>query len=208
MGRLFITGITSSILLISLILIGITVGSTIMGQTTGTTTEEDYQHMVDEVIDGISTYLQIKDQKGKYYDIDGAQKIEKIALWISPLFSQDIDVSQLTIQLDDGEKVAMLTYDGNAEDMRPYSLFEHPIWDNLTGTNFGFVSIVDLDGSLVNYDTINENSDNAYVLIRLPEDMTLAKGESLTVTLFPSTGITRTTILEAPLPMKSVVTFE
>jgi len=208
MGRLFITGITSSILLISLILIGITVGSAITDGTLGSTTEQDYQHMVDEVIDGISTYLQIKDQKGKYYNIDGTQKIEKIALWVSPLFSQDIDVSQLTIQLDDGEKVAVLTYDGNAEYLGSHSLFEHPIWDNLTGANFGFLSIIDIDGSLVSYDTINENSDNAYVLIRLPEDMTLVKGESLTVTLFPSTGITRTTILKAPLPMKSVVTFE
>lgn len=208
MGRLFITGLTSSILMVSLILIGVTVGSTILGETTGTTTEDDYQQMVDEIIDGISTYIQIKDQKGKYYDIDGEQRIEKIALWISPLVSQDIDVSQLTIQLYDGERVVILTYDGNAEDMKPYSLFEHPIWDNLTGANFGFVSIVDLDRSLVDYDTINENSDNSYVLIRLPEDMTLASRGSLTVTLFPSTGIVRTTILDAPLPMKSVVTFE
>jgi archaellin len=208
MGRLFITGLTGSILLISLILIGITVGSAITGETLGGTTEEDYQHMVDEVINQISTYLQIKDQKGKYCNMEGVQKIEKIALWISPLFSQDIDVSQLTIQLDDGKNVIMLTYDGNAEAMRPYSLFEHPIWDNLTGANFGFASVVDLDGSLVNYDIINENSDNAYVLIRLPECMMFSKGESLTITLFPSTGIVRTIMLKAPPPIKSVVTFE
>lgn len=208
MGRLFITGLIGSILLISLILIGITIGSAITGGTLGSTTEQDYQHMVDEVIDGISTYIQIKDQKGKYYNIDGVKKIEKIALWVSPLFSQDIDVSQLMIQLCDGEKVAVLTYNGNAEYFESYSLFEHPIWDSLTDANFGFLSIVDLDGSLVSYDTINENSDNAYVLIRLPEDMMLTKGESLTVTLFPSTGIVRTTILEAPPPIKSVVTFE
>lgn len=208
MGRLFITGLTGSILLISLILIGITVGSAITGGTLGGTTEQDYQHMVGQVIDGISTYLQIKDQKGKYYNIDGVKKIEKIALWVSPLFSQDIDVSQLTIQLCDGEKVTVLTYNGDAEYLGSHSLFEHPIWDNLTGANFGFIPIVDLDGSLVNYHVINENSDNAYVVFRLPEDMMLVKGESLTVTLFPSTGIVRTTILEAPPPIKSVVTFE
>lgn len=203
MGQLT-TGVTIVILLISLMLIGVTVAQSLDG-----TTEEDYNQMVSEIIDGITSYIQIKDTIGKYYDINGVKKIEKIAIWISPWVSQEIDMSQLTIQLCNGETVKILTYDGNAEYMGSNSLFEHPIWNNITGTNFGFISIVDLDGSLVNYDTINEKSDNAYVLIRLPEDMTLAKGESITIILFPSTGIT--TMLEdlkAPLPMKSVVTFE
>jgi hypothetical protein len=34
------------------------------------------------------------------------------------------------------------------------------------------------------------------------------KYDTMKVTLFPSTGITRTTILQAPIPMSSVVTFE
>jgi len=206
------TGFMIVILLVSLLLIEITVssalsGSVMSGGTSGSS-EEDYQHMVDQVVDGISTYLQIKDQKGKYYNVDGVKKIGKIALWVSPLFSQDIDVSQLTIQLCNGEKVAVLTYSGDAEYLGSNTVFEHPIWDNLTGANFGFIPIIDLDGSLVNYNLINENSDNAYVVFRLPEDMMLVKGDSLTVTLFPSTGIVRTTILEAPPPIKSVVTFE
>ena len=208
MGRLFITGITTLILLISLILIGITVASVILGDAVGTTTEEDYDQLLEETIDEISTYLLIKDQKGKYYDISGEQRIEKIALWITPLVSQEIDISQLTIQLYNGETVRILTYNGNAEYLESNLLFEHSIWSNITGDNFGFISIIDLDGSLVGYNAINEDSDNAYVLIRLPEDMTLAKRESIIVTLFPSTGITRTTVLKAPLPIKSVVTFE
>ena len=71
-----------------------------------------------------------------------------------------------------------------------------------------FISVVDLDESLVDYDIINDYSDNAYVVFRLPNDMTLLKNEKITVTLFPSTGITRTTVLKAPMPMSSVITFE
>ena len=202
------TGITTIILLTILLLVGLTVASVITGENTQYTNEQNYDQMTEEVINEISTYIQIKDQKGKYYNINGTQKIEKIALLISPLVSQDIDVTQLTIQLDNGEKVKILSFDGNASKIDSNTLFNHPIWKNLTGNNFGFISIVDLDNSLTSHNTINDYSDNIYVVFKLPNDMTLEKRDKLIVTLFPSTGITRTTLLEAPLPIHSVVTFE
>jgi archaellin len=208
MGKSIITGITTLILLFSIILIGITVSSVITGENTGLTTEHNYDKITKEVIDEISTYIQIKDQKGKFNEINGKQRIEKIALWISPLVTQEINVSQLTIQLNNGETVMILTYDGFAEKLDSNSLFSHPIWNNIDGSNFGFISITDLDDSLVEYDSINDYSDNAYLIIRLPDDMTMLKNEKLIVTLFPSTGITRTTILKAPISNKPIVTFE
>ncbi len=208
MGKSIMTGVTIVILMISLMLIGITVASVITDGTTGTTTEQDYDQILDETIDEISTYLMIKDQKGKFSEVNGEQRIDKIALWVSPLVSQEIDVSQLTIQLDNGKDVMFLTYDGNAENMLSNSLFNHPIWNDMNGSDFGFISVVDLDESLVDFNVINDYSDNAYVVFRLPNDMTLLKNEKITVTLFPSTGITRTIALKAPMPMSSVITFE
>ena len=202
------TGITTIILLTILLLVGLTVASVITGENTGSTDEQNYDQMTEEVMNEISTYIQIKDQKGKYYNINGTQKIEKIALLISPLVSQDIDVTQLTIQLDNGEKVKILSFDGNASKIDSNTLFNHPIWKNLTVNNFGFISIVDLDNSLIDHNTINDYSDNIYVVFKLPNDMTLEKRDKLIVTLFPSTGITRTTLLEAPLPIHPIVTFE
>ena len=205
------TGIISILLLISFILIALTVASTLTQETTGATSStspENIDQMVDEVIDEISTYLQIKDQKGKYYEIEGQQKIEKIAMLISPLVSQEIDLTHLTIQLDNGETVRILTYDGLAENLNSQSIFEHIIWDSITGDNFGFITICDLDNSITDHDSINENSDNTYVVFKLPSDMTMVKRDKMIVTLFPSSGITRKTILEAPLPIRSVVTFE
>ena len=88
------------------------------------------------------------------------------------------------------------------------SIFNHPIWEKINGNNFGFISILDLDDSLINFDSINDYTDNAYLVFRLPENMRMVKHDKLIVTLFPSTGITRITILEAPLAMQSIVNFD
>ena len=208
MGSIGITGITTVIILISMMLIGVTIGAIISDGTSGPTTVGDINQMTNEVIDEISTYLQIKDQMGKYYNINGEKRIQKIGILISPLVSQDIDVSQLSIQLCDGETVKILAYEGFTESIESNCLFEHPIWNNITNHSFGFISIHDKDKSLVDYDIINENTDMAFVIIRLSEDMTMTKGDKLILTLFPSSGITRTIVIEAPLPMRTIVTFE
>ena len=202
------TGITTIILLIVILLIAMTVTSTITQETTGTTTEHNYDQMVDETIDEISTYIQIRDQKGKFSDLNGEKKIGKIALLISPLVSQDIDLTGLMIQLDNGETVRMLNYIGFSSNLESVSLFKQSIWDSLIEDNFGFITIYDLDNSITEYNLINDYSDNTYLVFKLPVDMTLAKHDKITVTLFPSTGITRATILKAPMPIKSVITFE
>ena len=208
MGKLFTTGLASAILIVSLLLISITVAEVITSETTGSISEQDLEQMTQETIDEISTYILIKDKIGKFREIDDDLKIEKIALWITPLITQEIDVKQLTIKLNNGESVIFLTYSNNSVALEQYSLFEHSIWNIINGSNFGFISIVDMDESLVYYDSFNDYSDNAYVVFRLPESMTLSKHEKIIITLFPSTGITRTIELKAPLPIKSIVTFD
>lgn len=202
------TGLTIIILLVSLLLIGITTASVLLDGSSGLTEEADLNQITNEVIDEISTYIQIRDIKGKFCEIDGVKKIQKIAILISPLVTQDISLSQLTIQLDDGESLHMLNYSLYAESLDENSIFEHSIWKNIRGENFGFISIYDFDNSLINHDLINDYSDNAYIVFELPLDMALAKHEKIIITLFPSSGITRVIELEAPLPIKSVVTFE
>ena len=202
------TGLITIVLLISLILIGITTASVLTDSNSGYTEETDLNKITNEVIDEISTYIQIKDIKGKFYEIDGVKKIQKIAILISPLVTQEISLSQLIIQLNNGESVRMLTYSSNAKSLDQSSIFENKIWDNIAEKNFGFIGICDLDNSVVNYDTINDYSDNVYIVFKLPLDMALAKHEKLIVTLIPSPGLTRIIELEAPLPIKSIVTFE
>jgi archaellin len=208
MGKLFTTGLTSVILIVSLFLIGITVADIISGDPNGSISDQQLEQMTEETIEELSSYILIKDQIGKYNGTYKELKIEKIALWITPLVTQEIDLSQLTIQLNDGKNVLFLKYTNNSENLGSLSLFENIIWKKLNGTNFGFISIIDMDDSLVNFHTLNDCSDNAYVVFRLPESISLKKHDKIVVTLFPSTGITRAIELKAPLPINSIVKFD
>lgn len=198
------TGIATAILLISFILIGATAASVIMGDS-GNNPEENYEEILEEALDEISTYIQIKDALGKYNSTTEEQHIQKIAILIKPLFSIDIDASKLVIKLNNGKQIKMLYYNRQAEFISSNSLFEHPIWTTMTDTDFGFIIILDKDQSIIDYGTINDNTDTTYIIIKLPNDFTMKKGDTLELTLFPSTGITKTINLKAPLPIKQIV---
>ena len=69
-------GITATILLMAILLVTVVAAGVITGSTTEETIDTDeIEQMTQEVFDEISTYLQIKDQKGKFYQIDDEYKI-------------------------------------------------------------------------------------------------------------------------------------
>ena len=205
-------GVTMILVLVASVLIGATAASVIMGEADGTSPEDDLaefaEQILDETIDEITTYIQIPERYGKYYGEPRQQKIEKIALEIKSLVSKTIDLSNLTIKLYNGDMILTLFYSGNSEFIGPNSLFEHPLWNTLTEHDFGFIVTHDNDNSIVEYDAITENTDRAYLVIHLPDSMTMQKGETLTVKIVPTAGIIRSIELKAPLPIKSVVIFE
>lgn len=201
------TALYAVILLCGIVLVSV-VAAEIINDTAGTTTEEDFNQMIDETIQEYSTYLDIDFKIGKYLDINGIQKVRKIALQISPLYSTDIDLTQLTIQLLNKDTVKLLNFSGVAEYYNGGSLFENINWDNITDENFGFLVTNDRDGSIVDFHHFNENSDRVYLIFRLSDDIALLKYDNLYVSIFPGTGITRTINLKAPMPIKSVVVFD
>lgn len=75
----------------------------------------------------------------------------------------------------------------------------------MTDIDFGFIVILDKDQSIIDYGTINDNTDMTYIIIKLPNDFTMKKGDTLELTLSPSTGVTKTINLKAPLPIKQIV---
>ena len=48
----------------------------------------------------------------------------------------------------------------------------------------------------------------AYIIIKLPPDFYMKKGDTTIVQLFLTSGIIKTISLEAPLPMNSIVNFD
>ena len=198
------TGIAAAIILVSFILIAATVAS-VLTDDSSNISKEDLEEMIDDIVDEISTYIQIKDVMGKFYSTGGESRIQKIAVLIKPLFSVDMDASELMIKICNGEQIKMLYFGGQAEFIHSNSLFEHPIWNNMNYDNFNFVVTLDKDKSLVDYNTINDNSDMAYIIIKLSEDFAMKRGDTMTIAFFLSRGIIRTITVEAPMPMKQIV---
>jgi archaellin len=203
--------ITGSIILITTILIGI-IAVSVLSSPSDSNSEEDmielYNQIVEESIDEISTYLKITDKLGKYYGEPRHQRIEKIAIMIKPLVTINVDISEMTIKICNGNTVKILTFNGISENIGSQSLFGHSMWNSVDENKFSFIVTHDKDKSLLEHNTINKNSDMGFVIIKLPKDFYMEKGDNLVVTLFPETGITRTTVLEAPIPIKSVVSLD
>lgn len=196
------TGIAAGILLISFILIAATAASVVDNQLNGTS-EEDVEQILNDVLEEITTYIQIKEKIGKYYTTNGEKQIEKLAILIKPLISQNIKISELNIKLCNGDNIKIISYTGNSEFIGAQTLFEHQIWNSITYDNFGFIVLSDKDKSLMNYNVLNE--DMAYIIIKLSEEFTMSKGESMTITLIPLSGTPIAIELEAPLPMSKIV---
>ena len=201
--------ISSMAILIAFTLISVSVASIMINQPDINSTkniDKDFEKIMNQVLDEVSTYFQIKDIMGKFYNQNEEQKIMKIAILVKPLIIQDIDITDMTIKLSNSNSVKILYNSKNADFIKSYSLFEHPIWKNLTENNFGFIATLDQDKSIVENNIINE--DYAYIIIKLSNDFSIVKGESLDITLFPYSGISRTITIKAPMPIKQVVTFD
>ncbi len=201
------SAIYAMIILIGIMLVSV-VAAEIINNTEGLTLEQDLSKITTETIEKYSTYMDIDFKVGKFYQIDGIQKIKKIALQISPLFSTNIDITQLNVQILNKESLKLLYFDGVVEFYNGGSLFENSNWYNITEKNFGLLVINDLDKSIVDQNVINENSDRAYLIFELSDDIALSKYDSLYVTLFPGSGLSKSVILKAPMPIKPVVIFE
>ena len=201
------SAIYAMIIIIGILLVS-AIAAGIISETGETNIEQDLTNITNEIIDKYSTYIDIDCKLGKFYNIDGIQKIKKIALQISPLFSCEIDISQLTVQILNKEIVKLLNFNGVVEYYNGGSLFENSNWNDITEDNFGFLVINDLDESIFNYNVINENSDRAYLIFKLSEDIALSKYDSLYVSIFLGNGISRSITLKAPLPIKSIAVFE
>jgi len=213
MNEMGSTGTTATLLIISSIIFGAAIISATSSEITEETSDEgnllNYaQQITDETSDEITTYLQTPYKLGKYYGPAHNQKIEKIIIMIKSMISKEINISDLTVKLFDGYNICLLSYSGNAELVEHYDVFEHPIWDKTTENDFSIIVTLDKDNSLVDHDKITEKTDMAYIIIKLPENMQMSKGDTMSITLIPTIGIQRTINIEAPLPMRPIVDFD
>ena len=79
------------------------------------------------------------------------------------------------------------------------------ILNEVKDNKIGFITITDLDSSIEEFNAFNDYSDNAYLVFKLPTGFTMQKYDKMTVKLYPAVGIVKILVLEAPMPMSSVV---
>ena len=168
---------------------------------------EDLENIINDTLTEITTYLKITDAVGKYYETNNTQKIEKIAIMIKPFVSCTIDLSDITIKLENNQDIKILTYQKQVESIASHPLFEHPLWQNVTTNTFGCIIVHDTDHSILQEHTIDDHTDMCYLIIPLPEEFSMKYKDTLKVSIFPATGIIKTLSLKAPLPTKHVVNF-
>ena len=198
--------ISATIIIIAIILIATLTIILVTGQQTQTINQENIEQILDEIFNEITTQIQIKEKIGKYYNIQDEYKIKKIAIMISPLVTNDININQLKIEIYNNEKIKILKYEGDTKKIEKQDLFEHPIWKNLTENQYGFITIQDKDNSLEKHGHLNDYKDNAFLIIKLSDELAPKKGDKINLKLFPSTGITKKIKITAPVPTNRIVT--
>ena len=198
-------GLLTIILLIFFILIGAVSASIIMNETTDVT-NTDLNQLTNEIVDELSSYLQIKTIVGQYQALQGTQRIQKIAVLIKPLISQDIDLTHMIIEVTTNEQLFVLYFNGNASPLGASSVFDNPLWDTLTQNTYSVLPMIDDDSSMMTYHSINKNTDTAFLLVKLPDACAMQQGAIVQLNLLPTPGAERTVVLEAPLPISHVVT--
>ena len=186
------TGIVSITILTSLLLTG--AATSVMFDGTDDLSN-DAKQIVNEVLDEITTYLKIDDVVGKYYINDGVRRVEKIVILVEQFIQSNIDISELNIKLSNNNDIILLKYSGHAYEIKTEAIFEHQIWDK-TDHNFSLIVLNDKDKSLLDHGVMNK--DKTFIAIKLPEDFAMNGGDSISLSLIPNKGTTRSIVLETP----------
>lgn len=155
----------------------------------------DAEQTLNGVLDEITTYLKIDDVIGKYYNTNGIRRIEKIVILVKQFIESTVNISDVTIKIRNSNDVMLLKYSGCAMESDSSAVFEHQVWET-TNNTFSLIVVHDKDRSLLDYNIMNE--DTAFIAIRLLDRFTMADDESIIVSIIPSTGITRSVVLETP----------
>ena len=198
-------GITAAVIILTSLLVGATAGSLLMQSSDSF--DIDLEQFADDAVNEVSTYLVVKDIIGKYSSQDQGRSITQIVMLVTPMFHGNVDISGLSLQLNNGEDICVLTYGDSIGTLSENRIFSHSLWQNLPSDSFGLIVLNDDDDSVETLHCLNDPSDTVYVIIQLPSQYQLTKDDTMILTILPKVGVQRSFFLEAPLSMSAVVSF-
>jgi len=166
---------------------------------------DEYEELLDDTIKEISTYFNIKQVLGKYYNYENTLVVKKIVILIKLYFDINFDLSDLNILISNGEKSLILQYNNEIANVESYDVFEHPNWNKIINGYYSILIISDKDNSILDYNNINDNTDMIYITIIFPDYFNFEKGDTIEVSFLPNSGIVQNLKLKAPLPINKIV---
>jgi archaellin len=189
------------LLLLAILFVALTATSMISTETS--TSQEDLQQYVDDAVNELTSYIKIQNVYGVYSQ-DKPYHLTKIAIQATPLFHQEINLSTWLIQLQTKTKLQLYNYNNTASLLQSNGVFSDSHWNQLLSTHFGILSIQDKDNSLVNHHSFSEPNDIAFFTLSVQE-LSITKGDYVTLLLSPGTGVEKTITFNAPLPTRKIV---
>ncbi len=197
-------GISAILLLISILIFGATATSVLLKQTDNFK-QKDLEQMIETISTKYTTYVHIEEILGQYSQTSTNRRIQKIAILIEPLFTTTIDLSQIAIKINTGTTVQILYHTGTTQPIQNSCLFSHPLWNTLSDHSFSSIVIHDADNSLTDYNILNDHTDLAYILIKIPDELYLTNGDHLSITFLLPTGIIRTITFDIPFSTQQII---
>ncbi|MFO7678371.1 MAG: hypothetical protein R6V50_08350 [Thermoplasmatota archaeon] len=197
-----------TMLIIAIVAITIIVSSATLYEGTQTTekiTEEDLQEMIETVYADVSSYMNIDDILGKFHRVQQDRLIKQIAIQLHPQFSTNIKLSELMIELSNGNQIIFLDHNGCCADISNETLFNHGLWDNLGNNSFGILSIFDDDNSMKQSHLINQHSDRLFIIFKIPHSLKLQRGDTIKINLYPSIGVKKELDIKIPFSVDPVL---
>lgn len=196
------TALPLVLLLLALLFIALTATSMITTETS--TTQEDLQQYVDDAVNELTSYLKVQQVYGLYSQ-QAPYHLTKIVIQVTPLFHQEIDISTWIVQMKTDANLLPYTFDNTVSSLNSTGVFSHIQWNNLSLNKFGVLVVQDKDHSLLEYHSFSEPNDLAFLTLNI-ENLSISKGDYVTISLSPGTGIVKTISFNAPLPTQQVVT--
>lgn len=195
----------TAIIIFTIILVFSFAASSLVYKIPEEISEEELETMISTIYNSISTYIDIDHVYGKYTTTMNGRTITYLAVLINPYFSNSINIDEMILELVSNSDIHHVYFSGNSSKIDSYPLFSHQEWTHLSSTQYSIISIYDSDSSIEQINQLNDCTDRAYIILKIPEQMSLNNKEHIDMNILFSSGMKRSILLKPPFSTRDIV---
>jgi archaellin len=167
--------------------------------------EEELETMISSIYNSISTYINIDHVYGKYATTTNGRSITHLAVLINPYFSTSINIDEMILEIVSKSDIHHVYFSGNSSTIASDPLFSHHEWTPLSSTQYSLITLYDADSSIEQINQLNDCTDKAYIILKLPDSMMLNNKEHIEMNILCSSGMKRSILLKPPFSTRDIV---